>query len=249
MPKKLPASITEVDIRYSTGPSEMTSRFSFRIPDPGELSLDRLKGLSDGVVAIVLTLLVLGIEVPQGHGFAEEGLLSYLLKIEYQVTVYAVSFVLIGGYWISHTVMFHYFRHSTRGLLWFNLLFLFLLTLLPFATQLIGTYQYEPIVIVIYGAVNIATGCSLAFMWWGANRLVPVVWPRIDNQVVRGMQHRIMLGPLICLIAIAVAFLNVRLSHVVFLTIPFMQLQHRSVDRHWAELLKEEEDENAGVTK
>lgn len=213
-----------------------SSLFSFRILNPGELTLERLKGLSDGVVSIVLTLLVLGIEVPEGHDFSREGLFTFLSKFEYQLTVYAVSFVLIGGYWVQHNVMFHYFRNATRGLLWFNLFFLFLLTLLPFTTQLIGHYRYEPLVIVIYGIVNAATGCSLAFMWWGANRLVPVVSPRIDNAIVRSMLHRIMLGPVFSLVAIGVAFLNVRLSHLVFLSIPILQLKHRSVDRHWAEL-------------
>jgi uncharacterized membrane protein len=214
----------------------MNSRFSFRIPNPGELTLERLKGLSDGVVAIVLTLLVLGIEVPEGHDFSTEGLLSYLSKIEYQVTVYAISFVLIGGYWVQHNVMFHYFKNSTRGLLWINLLFLFLLTLIPFTTQLIGTYRYEPLVIVVYGIVNALCGCALAFMWWGANALVPVVFPRMDAGIVRSMLQRILLGPTISLVAVGVAFLNVRLSHVVFLSIPILQLSHRAVDRHWAEL-------------
>jgi uncharacterized membrane protein len=218
-----------------------TTPSRFLIQDPGSLTLERLKGLSDGVVAIVLTLLVLGIEVPEGHDFSMDGLLGYLSKVEYQVTVYAVSFVLIGGYWVAHNVMFHYFRYATRGLLWFNLLFLFMLTLLPFTTQLIGTYQYQPQVIVIYGLVNAASGCSLAFMWWGANRLIPVVWPRVDDAIVRSMLYRILLGSLLSLVAIGVAYLNVRLSHVVFLSIPFLQLKHRSVDRHWSELHAEEQ--------
>ena len=86
------------------------------------LMLDRLNALSDGVTAIVLTLLVLGIDVPKDHDFSRDGLVSYLIKIEYQVTVYAVSFVLIGTYWIVRNAMFHYFRYGTRALTWLNLL-------------------------------------------------------------------------------------------------------------------------------
>ncbi len=214
----------------------------------GSLTLERMKGLSDGVISIVLTLLVLGISVPQGHDFSRDGLLSFLLKCEYEMTVYAVSFVLIGGYWISHNVMFHYFRFATRGLMWLNLLFLFLLTMLPFTTQLIGNYRHEPLVIVIYGASNFACGCSLVLMWWGANRIAPVVWPRVDERIVRSMRNRILLGPILCLLAIGVPFLNVRLSHAVFLSIPFLQLSHRSVDKHWAEVQQEDQD-NAVAAK
>lgn len=209
-------------------------------PGSSPLTLDRLNALSDGVTAVVLTLLVLAIDIPQGHDFSQDGLVPFLLKIEYELTVYAISFVLIGSYWIQHNVMFHFFRNGSRGLIWLNLLFLFLLTLLPFTTQLIGTYRNEPLVIVTYGAVHIACGCTLSFMWWYANRLAPIVWPRIDPAVARSMLRRILTGPVIGLAAIGVAFVNVRLAHAVFLTMPFFHLSHRSVDSHWPQVVEKE---------
>ena len=208
------------------------------------LTLDRLNALSDGVIAIVLTLLVLGIEIPQDHDFSQNGLMSFLAKIEYQSTVYAISFVLIGSYWVQHNVMFHYFRNGSRGLTWLNLLFLFLTTLLPFTTQLITTYRNDPFVIVIYGFVHIACGCALAYMWWYANRLAPVVWPRVEPAVARSMLLRILTGPVIGLAAIGIGFVNVRLAHVVFLTMPLFHLSHRSVDSHWPEVVESNTSEN-----
>ena len=82
----------------------------------GTLTLDRLNALSDGVIAIVLTLLVLGIELPRDHSFSREGLLHFLMKIEYELTVYAISFILIASYWMQQNVMFHFFRNGSRGL-------------------------------------------------------------------------------------------------------------------------------------
>ena len=122
------------------------------------LTLDRLNCLSDGVIAIVLTLLVLGVDIPEHHDFSAEGLVSFLAKVEYQVVVYAVSFVLIGSYWMQHNVMFHFFRNGSRGLTWLNLLFLFEVTLLPFTTKLIGTYKYEPLPILERPVASLA--CS-----------------------------------------------------------------------------------------
>jgi uncharacterized membrane protein len=203
------------------------------------LALDRLKGLSDGVIAIVLTLLVLGIDIPEKHSFSREGLLGFLVKIEYQVTVYAVSFVLIGSYWMQQNVMFHFFRYGSRALTWLNLLFLFELTLLPFTTKLIGTYRHEPLVIVIYGVVHILCGCTLAFIWWFANRMAPIVWPRIDREIARSMSLRILTGPVISVLAIGAAFVNVRLAHAVFLTMPLFHLSQRNVDKHWREVVEE----------
>jgi uncharacterized membrane protein len=203
------------------------------------LALDRLNCLSDGVIAIVLTLLVLGIDIPEHHDFSAEGLVSFLGKVEYQATVYAVSFVLIGSYWIQHNVMFHFFRNGSRGLTWLNLLFLFELTLLPFTTKLIGTYRNEPLPLVVYGAVHIICGCTLAYMWWYANRLAPIVWPRIDPAIAHSMLCRILTGPVISLVAIGAAFINARLSHAVFLTMPLFHLSHRTVDSHWPEVVEE----------
>lgn len=202
----------------------------------GKLSLDRLNALSDGVIAIVLTLLVLGIDIPEDHLFSEEGLLSFLGKIEYQTTVYAISFVLIGSYWMQQNVMFHYFRHGSRGLTWLNLLFLFELTLLPFTTKLIGTYRHEPLPLVVYGLVHIMCGCTLAYIWWYANHSAPIVWPRVDPAIARSLLLRILTGPLIGLVAIAAAFVNARLAHAVFLTMPIFHLSHRAVDSHWSEV-------------
>jgi uncharacterized membrane protein len=199
--------------------------------------LDRLNALSDGVVAIVLTLLVLGIEVPKDHDFATNGLLAYLLKVEYQLTVYAVSFMLGGSYWVAQNVMFHYFRNGTRTLTWLNLLFLFLLTLLPFTTQLIGAYRLEPLVMVVYGAVNIACSLSLALIWWYANYVALVVWPRIDPAIAHSMMLRILASAILSLVAIGVAFLNVRLFHLVFVLTPLLFVSHPSVDQHWLELV------------
>ncbi len=207
-------------------------------PGSASLMLDRLNALSDGVIAIVLTLLVLGIDVPKDHDFATDGLLAYLLTVEYQVTVYAVSFVLIGTYWVAQNVMFHFFRHGTRALTWLNLLFLFFLTLLPFTTQLIGAYRLEPLVMVVYGAINIACSLSLALIWWYANYGALVVWPRIDPAIAQSMMLRILASALLSLAAIGVAFVNVRLSHLVFVMTPLMFISHQRVDRHWSELVQ-----------
>lgn len=212
-------------------------RFLFVKPGSSTLMLDRLNGLSDGLAAIALTLLVLGIEVPEGHNFSEDGLISYLMTVEYQLTVYAVSFVLIGSYWMVQNVMFHYFQYATRWLTWLNLLFLFVLTLLPLTTQLISTYRHEPLVIVVYGIVSISCSLALALIWWYANQVGLVVWPRIDPATVRSMMVRILMAAVLSLFAIGVSFLNVRLVHAVFLATPLLYLSHERVDSHWSELV------------
>ena len=61
-------------------------------------SVDRLNGFTDGVLAIVITLLVLGIDIPEDHTFSEQGLIAFLLRISRDVIMYAASFLLIAAY-------------------------------------------------------------------------------------------------------------------------------------------------------
>ncbi len=75
------------------------------------LSLDRLKALSDGVFAIVITILVLELDVPESHYFTESGILAFLAKIEHQLLPYIASFALTAGYWVLHHLMLK-FSHA-----------------------------------------------------------------------------------------------------------------------------------------
>jgi hypothetical protein len=83
-------------------------------------TVDRLKGLTDGVLAIVITILVLGIDIPEDHMFSEQGLVAFLLRISRDVLMYAVSFWLIGAYWVQHHAVFQYLRYCNRSLMWLN---------------------------------------------------------------------------------------------------------------------------------
>lgn len=89
----------------------------------GSFSLDRCKALVDGVFAIVVTLLVLGIEVPTDHRFSEQGLIVFLQRIGFDLLIYAVSFWLAATYWVQHAAIMHFFRNGSRKLVWLNLFF------------------------------------------------------------------------------------------------------------------------------
>jgi uncharacterized membrane protein len=93
-------------------------------------------------VAIIITLLVLDIHVPElGHG---QSLLDAVGEIRPTLTAFVISFILAGMYWISHRDLFSLVRRTDRGLVWLNLLFLLPLCLLPFAASLLGRYDRGP---------------------------------------------------------------------------------------------------------
>jgi uncharacterized membrane protein len=106
----------------------------------------RLEAFSDGVLAIIITIMVLELKVPEGHDFSDlvhttgVGLLTYLL-----------SFVYVGIYWNNHHHMFHLVRRVSGGVLWANLALLFCLALFPFTTAWLDESRFAPTPAVIYG--------------------------------------------------------------------------------------------------
>src|SRR6478752_9439803 len=94
---------------------------------------NRLEALIDGVFAVVLTLLVLDLKLPEDVAFASnDDLWLHLLGLERHFVIYVISFVVIGMYWINHQVQFHFVLRTNRGLIWINLCFLLLVSFLPF---------------------------------------------------------------------------------------------------------------------
>jgi uncharacterized membrane protein len=107
----------------------------------------RLEAFSDGVLAIIITIMVLELKVP--HGTDLEALRP-LLPI---FLTYCMSFAYVGIYWNNHHHMFHATGHINGKVLWANLHLLFWLSLVPFATGWMGENHFEPVPVGVYGCV------------------------------------------------------------------------------------------------
>lgn len=191
---------------------------------------------SDGILAVVATLLVLGIEVPEEHRFSEEGLLSFLAKIKHDVGAYALSFLIVCSYWIEHHVICLYLQLANRVFSWLNFVFLFFVTLIPFATKLLAVYRQDFFVVLIYGLLQVACGVSLAVMWWYANTHHLMLAMQIDDRIRRSLSIRILLGPVINLAAVAVSYVYVPVALAMFVGAPLLNLSHRRIDANLREL-------------
>jgi uncharacterized membrane protein len=106
---------------------------------------DRLLAFSDGVLAIIITIMVLELKVPR-----EPTLAALIAEIPILLS-YVLSFVYVAIYWNNHHHFFHLVKHVTGGVLWANLHLLFWLSLLPFATGWMGQNQFAPLPTAIYG--------------------------------------------------------------------------------------------------
>ena len=115
---------------------------------------NRLEAFSDGVIAIIITIMVLELKVPEGTGAAA------LLDLLPTLLCYTLSFVYVGIYWNNHHHMLHTCRQVTGGILWANLHLLFWLSLVPFCTGWMGEHQFASLPTALYGAVMLAAAVA-----------------------------------------------------------------------------------------
>ena len=200
----------------------------------GAFSLDRCKALVDGVFAVVVTLLVLGINVPTDHSFSEQGFFAFLERISFDLLIYSISFWLGCTYWVQHAAIMHFFRKGSRELVWLNLLFLFPVTLLPFITELKGAYRDEALVTLLFGGLQILIGFALIAIWTYAASHPHLLTRPIEEDVRKKVTRRMLISPiLISMIAIPISLLNVHLSSLIFLSVPLYYLSNPLMDRNW----------------
>ena len=111
------------------------------------MSKGRLEAFSDGVLAIVITIMVLELRPPAGTTFAD------LFALWPQILAYAMSFAYIAIYWVNHHHLFQAVRTVTGRVLWANILLLFALSLVPFVTAWMGEHSFGPNTVAVYNFV------------------------------------------------------------------------------------------------
>ena len=125
----------------------------------------RLEAFSDGVVAIIITIMVLELHPP------EDGSLHGLRELLPDFLVYLLSFVFVGIYWSNHHHLLHAATRVTGGILWANLHLLFWLSLVPFVTAWVGDFPHEPLPVAMYGVVLLMNAIAYTIL---ARRLMSI---------------------------------------------------------------------------
>ena len=143
----------------------------------------RVLALSDGVFAIILTLLVLEIHVPDlGAG---QTLREALREIRPSLVAFLISFVVVAIAWAGHRDLFALIRRTDRGIVWLNFLYLLPLSILPFGAAMLAAYEREPIAIKIYGLILVATVVTRLATWLYATRRTHILVTPVDPRARR----------------------------------------------------------------
>ena len=186
-----------------------------RLHDPS-----RVLALSDGVVAIIITLLVLEIHVPELA--AGQSLSVALREIRPSLTAFAISFVLAGMYWVAHRDLFALIRRTDRGLVWLNLLYLLPLSLLPFGASLLGRFDREPAALHIYGLILLAITVMRLVIWLYAVNRPHLLWRPPDERQRRAGLGLAGFPGLLYLLAILLASAAPGVSLAIYAGLPLL---------------------------
>ena len=175
----------------------------------------RLEAFSDGVLAIIITIMVLELKVPHGASFDA---LSPLLPV---FMSYVLSFVYIGIYWNNHHHMLHASTRVTGAMLWANLHLLFWLSLFPFATGWMGENHFAPLPSALYGAVLLMA--AIAY-WLLQLAIIRAQGPDSLLAKAVGRDYKGKLSPFLYAVGIAATYCSAALAQTVYVLVALLWL-------------------------
>ena len=193
----------------------------------------RISSLADGVFAIVMTLLVLGVEVPEvPDEMIADQLFREVLLLWPLIAAYVVSFLVLGIYWMGHHTQFHFLRGVDRPALWMNIVFFMFVCLVPFSTSMVGRYSGQEIALLLYGSNLLAISLMLLAHWQYAWRS-GLLDPSVGSETKRKVSRQILIGATVFAAGMAMAFVQPSWSLFVFLLVPVLHILPGPVHLHW----------------
>lgn len=176
----------------------------------------RLEAFSDGVIAIIITIMVLELKVPHGSDWAAlQPLLPVFLS-------YVLSFVFIGIYWNNHHHMLHTIKHVNGKILWANLHLLFWLSLVPFVTGWMGENHFSSLPTALYGVVMLMAGIA----YWILQKSIISTHGGEDSLLAKAVagDRKGKASQVLYAAAIGLAFWNEWMADVIYVLVAIMWL-------------------------
>lgn len=189
-----------------------------------KINKHRTEAFSDGVFAIIVTLLVLEIKVPplNDHTSSQE-LLDALVGLSPKIISWVASFFFISVMWVQHHNLFRMSEKIDYGMVWLNDIFLLFICFMPFPTALMGEYPHNRPAVLLFGLdVTIA---SLVQVWMYYYVAKNYLLSHYDQKnVMRNVKRSFMLAPMLLIVATAVSFVSLVLPYIIYLIVPFFFL-------------------------
>ena len=181
----------------------------------------RVEAFSDGVIAIIITLLIFEVRLPELPADASNTeMLDAFGSIAPKLASFAVSFVTVAIYWVNHHSFFSGITHTDWKLLWANNLLLFFLAIVPFTTAVLGDHVGQPIAVAVY-ALNLGlAGSSFTLMGWYVLFKARLIDPRISDAARRIEVRRSVIGSGLYLLCVPLGLVAPPVALFLFVAIP-----------------------------
>jgi uncharacterized membrane protein len=188
-------------------------------PAPNYPSTGRIEAFSDGVIAIILTIMVLDLR-PPGRTIDHESLPELAAYLSPKLAVYALSFVIIARIWVSHHQLLFAASHSTMRLLWLNVLLLFWMSLIPFATGYLGEDPGRPLAVATYATAMFLTAST--FTWLRHYVVTHLRHEEHSAHLHPRLVQRSIMGMALYALGVPFAFVSVYVSYALFIAVPIL---------------------------
>jgi uncharacterized membrane protein len=187
------------------------------------LTTRRIEALADGIFAIAMTLLVLTLTLPDATQTKLS--LSQLMAEQWpKFFNYALSFLLLAIFWVIHNQEFHVIRRTDRGHIWINIGILMFVALMPFSTDVTGSYSNETLAEILFSANLLILGLLFLLNWWYACSNHRLVDPDLSRETIATGMRRSCVTPIIAAISIVLSFFIPRWALTVYILVPIIQL-------------------------
>ena len=179
------------------------------------MNKNRLEAFSDGVIAIIITIMVLEMKVPHGDT------LETLVPVLPVFMSYVLSFIYIGIYWNNHHHMLHTSTRVTGGILWANLHLLFWLSLFPFVTGWMGENHFAAVPSAFYGGVLLAAAIAYVIL---QRMIITSQGPQSPLKAAIGIDWKGKLSPVLYILGIMSTFLWSGVAQALYLLVALLWL-------------------------
>jgi|SRR6185312_12935508 len=188
-----------------------------QIPIP----LGRIEAFSDGVIAIIITLMILEIKVPVIESSASSDIVWAKISAMFQPFVaYLLSFVMVGVLWVNHHQFLRQLKHADRNLLWYNLHLLFWMCILPIPTNFLGQDFKRPEITALYGFVMFMCAFAFALMREYVNSRSHLFIDGLSVELRKKQRRKLIISATLYLVSVFSGYISVYISLFIFVLIP-----------------------------
>jgi uncharacterized membrane protein len=191
-------------------------------PLPRYFPLDRIVAFSDGVFAVVITILVLGIEVPAEVASDASSVAEARDKLLHQILVYVLAFTVVAMYWAQHGFLFGGLKQADRRLVVLNLMFLLPVSLLPFVIQVMGARRDDWRGVLVFAVTNVVAAWLVSAQWSHVLALPETHRGPKTARLARRLVWATRFFALVLVSGVLVSLLDVKAGTAVMLIMPFV---------------------------